>query len=135
MIGNPRYGRIGLLALPYHLVFELFAPFVEVLALALLPLGLLVGAIDLDFAWRFALAAYGFGFLVSLSALLLEELTFHRYARWRDLARGVAAALVENVGYRQVLAVFQVRGAWQAWRGTKASWGTMTRTGFDTPAE
>ena len=49
MIGNPRYGRIGLVALPYYLFFELLAPFVELIALVAVPAGLLLGAVDLDF--------------------------------------------------------------------------------------
>jgi cellulose synthase/poly-beta-1,6-N-acetylglucosamine synthase-like glycosyltransferase len=131
MIGNPRYGRIGLLALPYYVAFELFAPFVELAALVLLPLGLWVGAVDVAFAWRFALAAYGYGLLVSLVSLFIEEVSFHRYPRWSDMLRGVLAAILENFGYRQILAVWQVRGAIGAWRGRHAVWGTMTRQGFD----
>ncbi|HEY7274016.1 MAG TPA: glycosyltransferase [Actinoplanes sp.] len=130
MIGNPRYGRIGLIALPYYVVFELLAPFVELSALVLLPLGLWVQAVDLDFAWRFALVAYGYGLLVSLVSLFIEEVSFHRYPRWSDLWRGVVAAVVENFGYRQILAVWQVSGAAAAWRGRQAVWGSMHRQGF-----
>jgi cellulose synthase/poly-beta-1,6-N-acetylglucosamine synthase-like glycosyltransferase len=133
MIANPRYGRIGLIALPYYVVFELFAPFIELAALVLVPLGLWVDAVDLDFAWRFALVAYGYGLLVSLVALVIEEVSFHRYPRWSDLWRGVLAALLENFGYRQVLAVWQVAGAASAWRGRQAVWGSMHRQGFDSP--
>jgi cellulose synthase/poly-beta-1,6-N-acetylglucosamine synthase-like glycosyltransferase len=133
MIGNPRYGRIGLLALPYYLLFELLAPFVELAALVLLPLGLWVGAVDVHFAWRFALVAYGYGLLVSLTALFIEEVSFHRYPRWTDLLRGVAAAIAENVGFRQILALWQVMGAVAAWRGRQAVWGTMRREGFGEP--
>jgi cellulose synthase/poly-beta-1,6-N-acetylglucosamine synthase-like glycosyltransferase len=50
MIGNPRYGRIGVIALPYYVVFELLAPFVELSALVLLPLGLWAHGVDFDFA-------------------------------------------------------------------------------------
>ncbi|MEV0898529.1 glycosyltransferase [Actinoplanes sp. NPDC049802] len=132
MIGNPRYGRIGLLALPYYLVFELLAPFVELAALVLVPLGVWLDAIDYGFALRFALAAYGYGLLVSLVSLLIEEISFHRYPRWDDLLRGVTAAVLENFGYRQVLAIWQVRGALSAWHGRQAVWGTMHREGFDT---
>ncbi|MDP9792299.1 cellulose synthase/poly-beta-1,6-N-acetylglucosamine synthase-like glycosyltransferase [Catenuloplanes nepalensis] len=132
MLLRPRYGRIGMVALPYYVLFELLAPFVELSALILLPAGLLVDVIDLGFAWRFALAAYGYGMLVSMSALLLEEVSFHRYPRWGDLGRGFLAAIFENVGYRQVLAYFQARGAWQAWRNKKQVWGAMPRQGFDT---
>ena len=133
MIGNPRYGRIGLVALPFYLLFELLAPFVELFALILLPLGLLIDAVSLDFAWWFFLAAYGYGTVVSLSALLLEEMSFHRYRRWRDIARGFFAALIENVGYRQLLAPYQIRGVWLAWRGREAVWGTIARADFDKP--
>ncbi len=134
MIGNPRYGRIGLVALPYYVAFELLAPFVELAALVLLPLGLWAGAVDVAFAWRFALVAYGYGLLVSLVSLFIEEVSFHRYPRWSDLLRGVVAAVVENIGYRQVLAFWQVAGAVGAWRGRKAVWGTMQREGFGAPA-
>jgi cellulose synthase/poly-beta-1,6-N-acetylglucosamine synthase-like glycosyltransferase len=131
MIANPRYGRIGMLALPYYVLFELLAPFVELAALVLLPLGVWIGAVDVAFAWRFALVAYGYGLLVSLTALFIEEVSFHRYPRWADLARGVAAAIAENFGYRQILAFWQVAGAVAAWRGKQAVWGTMQRQGFD----
>ena len=132
MLFRPRYGRIGMFALPYYVVFELLAPFVELSALALFPLGLWADAIDLAFAWRFALVAYGYGLLVSLVALFIEEISFHRYPRWDDLGRGFVAAILENLGYRQALAYYQARGAWQAWRNKKQVWGTMPRQGFDT---
>jgi cellulose synthase/poly-beta-1,6-N-acetylglucosamine synthase-like glycosyltransferase len=131
MILNPRYGRIGLLVLPYYVLFELLAPFVELAALVLLPLGLWIDAIDVAVAWRFAIVAYGYGLLVSLTALFIEEVSFHRYPRWTDLLRGVAAAIAENFGYRQILAVWQVVGAAGAWRGRKPVWGSMQRQGFE----
>ncbi len=49
---RPRHGRIGLVALPYHVAFELLAPFVELAALVLVPLGVGAGAVDVGFAWR-----------------------------------------------------------------------------------
>ncbi|MEV6630179.1 glycosyltransferase [Actinoplanes sp. NPDC051470] len=136
MVLNPRYGRIGLLALPYYVAFELAAPFIELAALVLVPLGLWADAINLDFAWRFALVAYGYGLLISLVSLFIDEVSFHRYPRWTDLLRGVLAAIIENFGYRQILALWQVSGAAHAWRGRPAVWGVMQREGFDTvPAD
>jgi cellulose synthase/poly-beta-1,6-N-acetylglucosamine synthase-like glycosyltransferase len=135
MIANPRYGRIGMLALPYYVLFELLAPFVELAALVLLPLGLWIDAVDVAFAWRFAIVAYGYGMMISLTALFIEEVSFHRYPRWTDLLRGVAAAVAENFGYRQILAVWQVAGAVGAWWGRQAVWGTMHRQGFDEAPE
>ena len=130
MLGNPRYGRIGLAILPYYLIFELLAPVVEIGALGLVPLSLTVGAIDLNFAWRLLLVAYGYAVLVSLIALTVEELSFRSYHRWRDLVAVISAAVVENLGYRQFTAVARLRGAWAAIRGREAVWGEMTRTGL-----
>jgi cellulose synthase/poly-beta-1,6-N-acetylglucosamine synthase-like glycosyltransferase len=129
-VGNPRYGRIGLLALPYYLCFEVLAPFVELAGVVLVPLGLWLGAVDVGFAWRLLLVAYGYGVLLSLAALAVEEYSFHRYARWSDLRAAVAAAVLENVGFRQLTAVWRVRGAWAALRRTRQVWGVMTRAGF-----
>jgi cellulose synthase/poly-beta-1,6-N-acetylglucosamine synthase-like glycosyltransferase len=130
MIGNPRYGRIGLVALPYYVLFELLAPVVELAAVVLVPAGIMVGSVNVDFAWRFLLVAYGYGMVVSLCSLALEEVAFHRYHRWRDLWAAVLAALLENLGYRQVIAVFQLQGGWAGLRRTKAVWGVMTREGI-----
>jgi cellulose synthase/poly-beta-1,6-N-acetylglucosamine synthase-like glycosyltransferase len=137
-VGNPRYGRIGLVALPYYLVFELLAPLVELAGLVLVPLGLLVSfasspaqfEMDVSFLWRFLCVAYGYALLISLVALAVEEYSFHRYSRWRDLGAAVLASVLENIGYRQLTAFWRVQGAWSALVGSQHEWGVMTRTGF-----
>jgi cellulose synthase/poly-beta-1,6-N-acetylglucosamine synthase-like glycosyltransferase len=131
MVGNPRYGRIGLLALPYYVVFELLAPVVELVGVVTLPAALLLGAVDGNFAWRFLFVAYGYAMLVNLIALAVEEYTFHRYSRWRDLAAAVAASILENVGYRQLTALWRLQGVWAALTRRKQVWGVMTRQGFN----
>ena len=132
MVGNPRYGRIGLLALPYYLAVELFAPVVELSAVVLVPIGLAVGSVDLSFAWRFLLVAYAYACFVSLVAVAVDEVSFHRYHRWRDLGTVLAAAVLENIGYRQLTAYWRLQGTWAALRGHAPVWGTMVRQGFST---
>jgi len=134
MIGNPRYGRIGLLALPYYVLFELLAPVIELLGLALVVLGLSIGAVNLTFACLFLLGANAYALVLTLIALTVEEYSFHRYARWQDLAVAILASLAENLGYRQATAWWRWRGMWSALRGSQQLWGTMTRHGFSTSA-
>jgi cellulose synthase/poly-beta-1,6-N-acetylglucosamine synthase-like glycosyltransferase len=129
MLANPRYGRIGLLALPYYLVFELLAPVVELSGVVLVPLGLVAGAVDIDFVWHFLLVAYCYAILISLIAVAAEELSFHRYRRWHDLAVILAAAVLENIGYRQLTALWRIQGAWAGLRRHAPVWGQMTRAG------
>jgi cellulose synthase/poly-beta-1,6-N-acetylglucosamine synthase-like glycosyltransferase len=131
MMFNPRYGRIGLVTFPYYLVFELFGPLVELAGIPVVAIGFAFGLVDLPFALLFAAVAFGYGMFVSLSALAVEEFSFHRYHRWRDLGAAVLAAAVENVGYRQLHSWWRLQGLWRFVRGQEASWGVMTRAGFD----
>ncbi|WP_411148047.1 glycosyltransferase family 2 protein [Streptomyces sp. A30] len=135
MIGNPRYGRIGLLALPFYVVFELLAPLVELAGLVLVPLGVLIGAVNADFLWRFLLAAYAYAIVVSMVSVGVEEYAFHRFTRWRDVWGAVVGVVVENLGYRQLTALWRLRGMWDALRGSPQVWGAMTRAGFDSPGQ
>jgi cellulose synthase/poly-beta-1,6-N-acetylglucosamine synthase-like glycosyltransferase len=130
MIGNPRYGRIGLVTLPYYVLFELLAPVIELAGLVAMAAGLAVGAINLPFAVLFALVAFGYSFLITIASIALEEFSFHRYRRWSDLGWLVLATVAENLGYRQLTAVWRLEGLWEQLRREGYDWGVMTRIGF-----
>lgn len=135
MMGNPRYGRIGTVVLPYYLLFELIGPFLELAGVLTVALGFSFGLLDVEFALLFLAVALGYGFLLSVVSLAIEELGYRRYPRARDMAIATLAALVENVGFRQVHAWWRIQGTWQFLRGAEHSWGTMTRTGFAAEAK
>jgi hypothetical protein len=130
MVGNPRYGRVGLVALPYYWAFELFAPLLELAGLVLVVLGLVLGVVDASYAYVFLAVAYGYAVLVTLAAMTVEELAFHKYDRWQDLRATLLASIGENVGYRQLTAWWRLEGWWAGLTGRKQVWGTMTRQGF-----
>ena len=79
----------------------------------------------------FMAVAYGYAILVTLFALAMEELTFHKYSRWTELSSLLIASVLENVGYRQATAWWRLEGWWASLRGKKQVWGTMTRQGFN----
>jgi len=81
MFGNRRYGRIGLLALPYYAIFEGIGPLVEVIGFLNTALGLAFGLIDWRVAELFLIAAILYGTMISVASVLLEELSFRRYLR------------------------------------------------------
>jgi cellulose synthase/poly-beta-1,6-N-acetylglucosamine synthase-like glycosyltransferase len=134
MIGNPRYGRVGLLALPYYVLFELLAPVLELVGAVLGPLALVTGLLEPTQALAVMLAVYAYAMFVSVAALAVEEFSFHRYGRWRDLAVSLGVALVENVGYRQLTAWWRLQGLWAGLRRREHVWGVMTRQGFGVEA-
>jgi cellulose synthase/poly-beta-1,6-N-acetylglucosamine synthase-like glycosyltransferase len=127
---NPRYGLVGMLAVPYYWFFELFAPLLELAGLIFVPLGLFLGVIDPIFAIMFILIAYVYAVIVTLAAMVIEEASFHRYDHWSDLWKALFSAVAENFGYRQLTAIWRVQGWWEALRGKDAKWGEMTRRGF-----
>jgi cellulose synthase/poly-beta-1,6-N-acetylglucosamine synthase-like glycosyltransferase len=138
MIGNPRFGAVGTMALPFFLVFELLGPVVEILGLASVALAAGLGILDLGTALVMVGLALAVGTLLSTTAIAVEVLTYRRYRRGRDLLALVLAAVVENVGYRQVHAWFRLRGLVAALTRRTPVWTAMPRVGFSgdpVPAE
>jgi len=126
---RPRYRALGLIAYPYFVIVELFAPLVEAVGLIGLAVGLALGAVDGWFALLFFLLAYGFGILLSLLSLALDELSFQRYPGVRDRLILVGWAVLESFGYRQLTTYWRLRGVVKYLRG-RTDWGAMTRSGF-----
>jgi cellulose synthase/poly-beta-1,6-N-acetylglucosamine synthase-like glycosyltransferase len=131
MMFRRKYGRLGAFALPYYWMFELFAPLLEAFGIIVVVLGLFLGIVNIPYAILFMVLAYGLAILVTLAAMSVEEWAFHRYTRWRDLVMTLAAAVLENFGYRQLTVYWRLSGWWASLRGKKQVWGVMTRTGFD----
>ena len=129
MLFNPRYGRIGLLAMPFFTFGEMLAPVVELLGYIITAVGLLFGLVNTSFALLFVLVAWGYGMLLSMWAVVLEEVSFRRYRRFGDLFRLLLYASLENFGYRQLNCWWACVGTVQALRG-KQGWGAMTRKSF-----
>jgi cellulose synthase/poly-beta-1,6-N-acetylglucosamine synthase-like glycosyltransferase len=129
MLLRPRYGRIGSFAMPYFIVFELLGPTIECLGYALFTLALILGLVSLPFALAFFAVALTYGVVLSFLVILMEERAFRRYPGWHDLIRLTLCAVVENLGYRQLLAFVRMRSWYTLLRG-KNHWGEMTRKGF-----
>ncbi len=129
LLGNPRYGTVGLIGFPYLLLSDVLGPPLEVIGYALIPLLWATGILDVDYLLAFLALTFVFGVFVSIGALILEELQLHHYPRARDLALLTLIAVAENFGYRQINNLWRVAGYWQFLRGAKG-WGTMERRGF-----
>jgi cellulose synthase/poly-beta-1,6-N-acetylglucosamine synthase-like glycosyltransferase len=129
MLFNPRYGRIGWIAMPYHLIFELLAPIIELVGYSSILLAALLGVLSSQFLAQFLLFGYAFATLISIGSVLQEEITYRRYNDWRDVARLVCFCFLEHFPYRQLHMWWRLRGIWQFLRGDLA-WGRQRRTGF-----
>jgi cellulose synthase/poly-beta-1,6-N-acetylglucosamine synthase-like glycosyltransferase len=129
MMLRPRYGVVGMITMPWFLLFELLSPVIEVLGLAYFCLLLVFLGLErwTDLGPDLVL----FSVFVTLVALLAEEVSFRRYRGLPDLFRAIYAAVEENVGYRQLNAWWRLGGLVEAVRGRTHHWGDMQRAGFD----
>lgn len=132
LLFNPRYGWLGLVAYPFFFFGEMLAPAIEVGGYLVTLLGLLVGALNFEFAWLFLLVASGYGVLLSFWAIVLEEMSFRKYPRAVDLAALFYFAILEPLGYRQVTVWFRLQSFWKYLK-REHGWGVMTREGFAAP--
>jgi cellulose synthase/poly-beta-1,6-N-acetylglucosamine synthase-like glycosyltransferase len=126
---SPRYGVLGLVSIPYYVFAELLAPVVEALGIVGLVVGLFFGLVNISFALWFFVVAYGYGALLTVATLVLDEMSYRKYRRLRDHFALLGFALIENIGYRQLTVLWRLRGLLGFLRG-RSEWGTMDRRGF-----
>ncbi len=105
-----RGGFPGWVAFPFVLVFDCLAPLFEILGGALMTTGLLCGMVPLKMFAAYMLVALVPGVLLSISALLMEEMSFPLYPRLRQLASLVLVAISLNFGYRQLIHLWRLKG-------------------------
>ncbi len=130
VVGNPRYGTLGLAATPYFLVFELLGPLVELVGYPAVAAAVAVDAVSLTFLASFLAVSLFLGILLSVAALALEEFSFRRHTRDRDAARLLLFAVLDNLGYRQLTDLFRVLAFGDLVR-RRRHWGAMPRRGLD----
>lgn len=134
MMLNPRYGIIGLASMPYFVLVELLGPVIEFFGYVALGIMLSVGILDVEMAVLFFIVALFYGVMFSVGAVLLEEISFQRYPRPKDLAILLSFGVIENFGYRQMTILWRVKAFWDYFVRGVRSWGAMQRKGFEGPS-
>ncbi len=129
MLFRRPYGRVGAVILPYMWIFELLAPVVELTGYCSIALAAALGLLGRQFLVLFLIFGYAFATLISVGSVLLEEMTYRRYTRLREVARLLIYCLLEHFPYRQLTMIWRLQGMWQYARGD-VKWREMKRTGF-----
>ena len=130
MFLNPKYGRIGMIAMPYFWFFEALTPLIEISGYFLTIFFWLTGTLNKEFALLFiALAIFG-GSLSSLTAFTIEVFMPNRYADIGARLVLMFTSILENFGYRQLISFERLKGSLQVWQ-KKGKWGEMKREAID----
>jgi cellulose synthase/poly-beta-1,6-N-acetylglucosamine synthase-like glycosyltransferase len=105
-----KYGIVGWLSFPFHSYVEGLGAAVEFVGYFLVPVAILLGLVPPGLLVMFVLLGFIYGGFLSVGAVLLEELTYRRYPRFRDLLTLLVFAMLENIGYRQLVLCFRFQG-------------------------
>lgn len=130
MLFNPRYGAVGLFAMPFFLIAEAIGPIVEGIGYIVLPVAVLMGLFEPTSFLLFITVTSGFGIFLSWYATYGEVWTFRRYRKVSQVIQLMVLGVLENVGYRQLRTFIKLTGIPQFIRGN-TEWGEMVRKGFD----
>ncbi len=122
-------GMPGWVAFPFMVLFEWLGPLVELGGYIFMCFAFYFDIVSWTAFALFLFVAIGLGILLSVSGLLLEEMSFHIYPRGRHLVRLGVAVLLENFGYRQLNSWWRLVGLFKWAMQTESTWGTMTRKG------
>jgi cellulose synthase/poly-beta-1,6-N-acetylglucosamine synthase-like glycosyltransferase len=134
VVANPRFGLLGVAAMPYFVLFELLGPLIQLLGLPVVIAAFALDAVSVAFIGAFLLVSLVLGVVLSVSALALEELSFKRHARGREAARLLLFSVLENFGYRQLNDVWRLQAFVDVGRRRKG-WGEMQRRGLGVTRE
>ena len=114
MIGQPRFGIVGLGVIPYILVFEGLGPLLEIAGYGVTAGAALLGLLNWQMFVVMLAVSVLFGAAVTLLALVMSDIATQRYMGGRDLVLLVAVVLLESCGYRQMNAWWGCVGTVQA---------------------
>lgn len=135
MLFRPRYGRIGLFALPYQLLVELLGPVIEILGFFVITASFMLGIVDKHFFILFLILAILIGIFFSVAAVLLEEISYRRYPRLKDTFKLLVFGVLENFGYRQVLSLWRTQAVLKFLFARERKWEVVRKKGFSAHTE
>lgn len=130
VIFNPHYRKLGLIVLPYNLLFEFLAPIIEFTGIIYYIYLIITGNINWQYALILLLFVYLYSVMITTLAVLWDQKTYQYYKTWREVIGLALMAFIEPFVYHPLIVFFALRGYYFFMIGKKHSWGNMQRQGF-----
>lgn len=130
---NRRYGRLGMITMPYMFFYEFIAPIIEFVGILVTLYLIFVVGIKfniLSFLGVF-FAIYIFGLTISITSILMDFLKKQHYKKLREYFRLIGITLVEVFLYHPLIVFFSLRGYFDFLSKKNFTWGEMTRQGVN----
>lgn len=128
MMFNPRYGRTGLIAIPYFFLFEMIGPILEMEGYLMVIAAIFLGLLNQQIALLLFISSILLGTLISIASLVIAEKDVVHF-RMREILILIFYAFIENFGIRQIISLWRVGGYFKMF-GKNSGWGKPTRKGF-----
>jgi cellulose synthase/poly-beta-1,6-N-acetylglucosamine synthase-like glycosyltransferase len=122
-------GSLRWVGMPYYIFFEFMGPIVELVGYILIPVAYFLGFLSPLWFWAFLFLSVISGAFLSVSAVLLEEVSFGLYRSWGDFSLMIAIGIIENFSYRILTLLFRLGAVLDMLLG-RGGWGRQERTGF-----
>ncbi len=130
IILNPKYKKIGFIAMPYFLIFEMMGPIIEIQGYIMVLLSILLGLFNKEIAMLIFSSTILMGIMISVASLLIAEKDT-KYFKLKELFKLISYAIIENFGPRQLISLWRVTGYFNAMK-KPAGWDKAERKGFET---
>lgn len=130
MLFNPKYGRTGLVLLPYYLFFEFLVPIIEFLGF----IGIILGFIFLDISFlqffKMIFLVYCFYLLITILSVLWDEWVHGHYSSFKEMLHLLGKAIVEPLVFHPFSVFASLKGYMNFIIKKEHKWGVMQRRGF-----
>lgn len=130
MLFNPKFGKAGMIGMPYFFFVELLGPIIEFIGYLGFVLFLLFHLLNPTYALLFFILSIVWGMWLNAAAVLLDNYALHKYPSIRDSYKIAILGTLEYFGYRQLVTVERLIGTFQIWRG---HWGKHKREAIGEP--
>ncbi|ROH97814.1 sulfatase-like hydrolase/transferase [Chryseobacterium daecheongense] len=127
---NPKYGKLGMISLPYWFFFEFLGPLVEFLGYIIFIVFLLLGIINWPFFTVLFALVISTGFLYSIYGILVDLVSHQVYTKRKDFLTLIVTAFLEPFYFHPVVVKAGVQGFVDYFKKAHG-WGEMTRQGFN----
>jgi cellulose synthase/poly-beta-1,6-N-acetylglucosamine synthase-like glycosyltransferase len=122
---NPAHGILGLIAIPYSWIVEVFSPLLEFTALIIIPLAIYQGWIDAQLVLFYLCAGIIFNVVITLFGIYLDNKYVSRNKSWSCITSAFQTVLL-HLGYKQLTSFWRLLALFRSF-GKKYEWGEKPR--------
>lgn len=130
MIFNKNYKQMGLLTLPYMLIFEFLAPIIELIGLCVFIYLAFTGAVNWNTAWMMYLTIYVFCQFLSIVVITYDYYIGMLYKRGYEYLWIILASILEPIIYHPIITFCSLKGYLSYLTNRDFKWKDMERKGL-----